>query len=367
MGKHKRMVWKRGMPDATVPAEKPAFALEKMERTEPKKAAGAPAGMGPKKAADAQWNAEPHKIINAAASDRQKKSTLEQPSPKPKAPKMKSVAPAKAKKNENNPSSSKAAPAPKSEKNESPSSPAEDAGAPTAPKASLHPIPVLDWPIGLGEPANAPMPAPKEDAPASETPDSEKTTDLAASSESNAENADGPAASVPPVSNKEGVQLSLAPPSPAAGENPAAVLEAALFMSSAALTAPELAKLMGTAAVGRVHELMTQLSARYEKTGSAVEVVEETPGRWAMRVRARFAPAVRALAGESEIPKHALRTLAYISKNEGVKKRDLFMRLGSTIYGDVAELVEKGFVTAAPSGRTTALRTTPKFKRYFEG
>ncbi len=149
--------------------------------------------------------------------------------------------------------------------------------------------------------------------------------------------------------------------------NPSRVLEAALFTSSQSLAASDLARLVGIAAVGHVNELMGKLAKEYDERNSSLEIVQEENSKWAMRVRASFAPTVRQFAGEAEISRHALRTLAYIAKNNGIAKRTLFSRLGSTIYEDVAELAEKGFVSATPSGRTSVLHTTAKFKQYFEG
>lgn len=149
-------------------------------------------------------------------------------------------------------------------------------------------------------------------------------------------------------------------------QDPRGILEAALFMASQPLASTDLAKLVGIAAIGYVDEMLGKISKDYEERKSAIEVVREENGKWTMRVRAAYAPSVRNFAGEAEITRHALRTLAYISRNEGIKKRDLFNKLGSTIYEDVAELLDKGFVNATPSGRTVALRTTAKFKQYFE-
>ena len=145
------------------------------------------------------------------------------------------------------------------------------------------------------------------------------------------------------------------------------VLEAALFMAGQPLAAADLAKLVGIAAIGHVDEKLAKLASKYEGEASAIEVVKEENGKWSMRVKAAYAPSVKSFAGEAEISRHALKTLAYISRNEGVKKRDLFNKLGSSIYEDVAELVEKGFVTATPAGRTVSLKTTAKFRQYFEG
>jgi segregation and condensation protein B len=149
--------------------------------------------------------------------------------------------------------------------------------------------------------------------------------------------------------------------------DPLRVLEAALFMSPSGVTAFELGKLLGIGAVGHVSKLLNQLSDYYEKSGSSLEVVEDTPSKWVMRVRSHFAPFVQKFAGEAEISRHALRTLAYISRHEGITKRELFRRLGSGIYQDVAELEEKGFIIAKPAGRTKSVSTTQKFRQYFQG
>lgn len=145
------------------------------------------------------------------------------------------------------------------------------------------------------------------------------------------------------------------------------VLEAALFMAGQPISAAELAKLVGIAAIGHVDEKLVRLASKYEGEASAIEIVKEESGKWSMRVKAAYAPSVKTFAGEAEISRHALKTLAFISRSEGIKKRDLFTKLGSTIYEDVAELVEKGFVSTAPAGRTVSLRTTAKFAQYFEG
>jgi segregation and condensation protein B len=142
------------------------------------------------------------------------------------------------------------------------------------------------------------------------------------------------------------------------------VIEAALFMSSRPLSLQEMGKLIGVAAPGFVAQKVRQLQDSYNRAGSAIEIVEEG-GKYYMRVRQQFVPAVKSFAQAAEISQHALRTLAYVAKNEGVTKRTLFLKLGGGIYEDVSELVEKGFVTTKRAGRTRSVHTTAKFKAYF--
>ena len=142
------------------------------------------------------------------------------------------------------------------------------------------------------------------------------------------------------------------------------IIEAALFMSSKPLGVSELGKLIGVAASGFVSQRLDALRVKYDTAGSAIEIALEE-GKYYMRLRADYVNFVKDFAQQGEISRHALRTLAYISKNEGITKRQLFARLGGGIYEDIAELVEKGFVSQKKSGRTKALSTTPKFKAYF--
>lgn len=143
-----------------------------------------------------------------------------------------------------------------------------------------------------------------------------------------------------------------------------AVIEAALFMSSRPLSLQEMGKLIGVAAPGFVAQKVRALQDNYNNAQSAIEIVEEG-GKYYMRVRQQFVPYVKSFAQAAEISPHALRTLAYVNKNEGVTKRALFLKLGGGIYEDINELVEKGFVTTKRAGRTKAVSTTAKFKAYF--
>jgi len=111
---------------------------------------------------------------------------------------------------------------------------------------------------------------------------------------------------------------------------------------------------------------MEDLSSQYETFGSSIEITQDSDKKWYMRVRSSYAPAVKQFAGEAEISKRALRTLAYVSKNNRITKRNLFKRLGGSIYEDVKELEEKGFIETTPFGRTKKVHLTQKFRDYFE-
>jgi segregation and condensation protein B len=149
-------------------------------------------------------------------------------------------------------------------------------------------------------------------------------------------------------------------------ENKMRIIEAALFMSGQPLHPKDLGKLVGLRADGKILRMMKTLADEYNQNKeSAIEIAMEKSGHWTMRVKKDYAPAVRTFSSEAEISKHAIKTLAYIYRNEGITKRTLFNRLGGSIYEDCSELEEKGFVITEPFGRTKKLYITPKFKHYF--
>jgi len=142
------------------------------------------------------------------------------------------------------------------------------------------------------------------------------------------------------------------------------IIEAALFMSSRAMALEEFRTLTGIGALGYLQKVVAELKKDYDDRRSSVEIAE-MDGRYIMRVRNDYLPRVRDFAQESEISKGALRTLAYISKHDGILKSTLVKRIGTRVYGDVKELVENGFIKQKKSGRSSKLNLTEKFKIYF--
>ena len=137
-------------------------------------------------------------------------------------------------------------------------------------------------------------------------------------------------------------------------------------MSSKPLATSELAKLLNIAAQGYVKKQVKELQKEYDERGSAIQIVYED-GKYMMTLRPKYAGEVKEFAKEAEINPHALKTLGYISKNNGMLKSVLCKRLGSTIYQDVKELTEKGFILQRKAGRSSKLFVSQKFKDYFQG
>ncbi|MEW6748477.1 MAG: SMC-Scp complex subunit ScpB [Candidatus Micrarchaeota archaeon] len=142
------------------------------------------------------------------------------------------------------------------------------------------------------------------------------------------------------------------------------IIEAALFMSSRAMTLEEFRTLTGIGALGYLKNAVAELIKEYDERGGSVEIAE-VDGKYMMRVRNDYLPRVREFAQDTEISKGALRTLAYLSKHDGMLKSSLVKRIGTRAYGDVKELVENGFVKPKKDGRSAKLMLTEKFKIYF--
>ncbi len=142
------------------------------------------------------------------------------------------------------------------------------------------------------------------------------------------------------------------------------LIEAALFISSRAISLEEFRTLTGIGALGYLQGVMAELKKDYDDNGSALEIIE-IEGKYTLRVRNEQLVKVKQFAQDSEISKSALRTLAYISKNDGMLKSNLVRKVGNHAYSDVRELLDANFIKAQKAGRSAKLTLTEKFKKYF--
>ena len=138
------------------------------------------------------------------------------------------------------------------------------------------------------------------------------------------------------------------------------IIEAALFASGEPLDTGQLRNLVRGK---NVRELLKELMDEYSARGSAIEI-REIEGRFVMQVKPEFAEKVRSLAPK-ELRSPVLRTLAMIAYHQPLTVAELVDRRGAAAYDHVRELVESGFVSAVPQGRTRLLQTTVRFAEYF--
>ena len=142
------------------------------------------------------------------------------------------------------------------------------------------------------------------------------------------------------------------------------LIEAALFMASKALSAEEIASIVGIGAIGQVESYIKQLEEDYKSRNGALEI-QELGGKYLLTVKEEYANKVSSLASGPEISKGALRLLAYISKNNGILQSELVKAFGETTCDYVKELAEKEFVTTKRQGRSKKIYITQKFNEYF--
>jgi segregation and condensation protein B len=142
------------------------------------------------------------------------------------------------------------------------------------------------------------------------------------------------------------------------------LIEAALFISGRSMSLEEIRTLTGIGALGYLQSVIEELKNDYAERGSGLEI-SDADGKYEMRVSPDMAGRVRQFAQEAEISKSALRTLAYLSKHDGMLKSELVKKVGTKVYSDVKELVESGFLKSHKSGRSSKLTLTEKFRKYF--
>jgi len=142
------------------------------------------------------------------------------------------------------------------------------------------------------------------------------------------------------------------------------LIEAALFISSRAMALEEFRTLTGIGALGYLQGVVEELRKDYDERGSAVEIID-MGGKYEMRIRNDVLARVKQFAQDTEISRGALRTLAFISKHDGILKSELVRKIGTQAYADVKELVEAEFVKPQKSGRSSKLTLTEKFRKYF--
>ncbi len=141
------------------------------------------------------------------------------------------------------------------------------------------------------------------------------------------------------------------------------VMEAALFMGGKGLSIEELGKISGVPLL-KVREYLPELVDEFNARDSALEMVEDAGG-YRMRVRSPFDEKVSHLAGVGELNPAEMKTLAFIAYKQPLLQSHLVQVRSNTAYEHLQKLVETGFVSREPRGRTYVLRTTKKFAEYF--
>ena len=143
---------------------------------------------------------------------------------------------------------------------------------------------------------------------------------------------------------------------------PIRIVEAALFSAGKPLLVEEISQATKLETES-VKDALKELQKEYESRDTALEV-GRAGQKWAMQIRTVFAERAKHLAA-MEIPAKVLRTLALIAFHQPLKQSELKSMIGSVVYDHVAELRERGMITAREDGITRILTTTDRFLEYF--
>jgi segregation and condensation protein B len=142
-----------------------------------------------------------------------------------------------------------------------------------------------------------------------------------------------------------------------------ALVEAALFVADRPLSLAHLAEALRLSeeAVGRLIQTLADECAAPDR---GVELVHEGGG-YVLRVKGELASSVRPFAPHQDIPEQTLRTLAVIAYHAPVLQSQVVKMRGQRAYGQIGELIARGFVAAEVEGPTKVLTVTPALLAYF--
>lgn len=142
-------------------------------------------------------------------------------------------------------------------------------------------------------------------------------------------------------------------------------IEAILFAAGRYIEAEYIAKLLQTD-LRSVKKALSELKEDYEKReGCAIHVAQEND-QWKLQVKDSYLEYASKLAGDTEITKTVLETLAVVAWKNGISQAELIKIRGPAAYEHIGELVDRGFLTKVAEGRSFKLTLQQKFFDYFD-
>lgn len=141
-------------------------------------------------------------------------------------------------------------------------------------------------------------------------------------------------------------------------------VEAVLFAVGKRINTGEIARLC-KAPVESVKDTLKQLEQEYNNKDSAL-MITSSDSFWKINVREKYLPLCRGLISETELDMQTMETLAIIAYSQPCLQSDVIKKRTAKAYDHIKELVEIGFITKEPKGRTRLLKLTQKFFEYFD-
>ena len=141
-------------------------------------------------------------------------------------------------------------------------------------------------------------------------------------------------------------------------------VEAVLFISGRFLNMQELISLSDLNPLV-IKESLDKLKERYEKSDSALEIIERT-GLWKMDVRQEYTGIINKLAtGDAEFTKAEQETLALVAYKQPMKQSVLIKIRGNKAYDHVKKFADLNLIKKKKSGHTNILTLSDEFYDYF--
>lgn len=142
------------------------------------------------------------------------------------------------------------------------------------------------------------------------------------------------------------------------------MIQAALFMSPKALSLQDLNQVIASSSPKQTEKLAEELMQEFNALDLALEIVK-FDSSYQMRVKPDFEESVSKFAAESQFRGSVMRTLALIAYKQPINQSLVVKYRNNKAYDHIARLLEEGFITKQPKGRTYVLHTTKKFLDYF--
>ncbi len=143
------------------------------------------------------------------------------------------------------------------------------------------------------------------------------------------------------------------------------LLEAALYVSGRPLDLKTLGSVLKMRSEEKIRRIAEHLIERYERNGSALQILQLSDGRYVMQLKSSYSKHVKRLATRQLLTPGPLRTLSFIAVKQPVTQSYVVRVRGSLTYEHVKRLREMGLIAEERLGRTKVLRTTPSFADYF--
>ena len=141
-------------------------------------------------------------------------------------------------------------------------------------------------------------------------------------------------------------------------------IEAVFFVSGRYLSMQDLISFSDLSPI-LIRELIEKLQDRYNKSDSAIEIVEKN-GLWKMDVKPDYQHIINKLAtGNTEFAKAEQETLAIIAYKQPIKQSVIIKIRGNKAYDHIKKFFELGLIKKKRAGHTYELSLSDDFYDYF--